>query len=245
MVDHRRRDEWAGRGRRRSRDASEELDEERALRDLQEQAGNRAVTGALESMHDPDPGTTAASSGDSPGLRLLGALRGRPAQVQRQAAGGLLRRGVRGPEVEALQADLARAGYALAVDGIFGPATQAAVTAFQRAAGLAVDGIAGPATRGALASGGKEVGKTAGKGGVAKEAWAPDETAKEAAAKKESEVAKEAWAPDETAKEAAAKKESEIAKEAWAPEDEDEAAAKGADATKATGETEKEDWWLT
>lgn len=38
----------------------------------------------------------------------------------------------------------------LVVDNIDGPATQAAVSEFQRRAGLVVDGVAGPATRGAL-----------------------------------------------------------------------------------------------
>jgi murein DD-endopeptidase MepM/ murein hydrolase activator NlpD len=54
-------------------------------------------------------------------------------------------------DVAALQVALrARGLYAGAVDGIAGPATAAAVRAFQAQAGLAVDGVAGPATHAAL-----------------------------------------------------------------------------------------------
>jgi hypothetical protein len=55
--------------------------------------------------------------------------------------------------VRALQGDLATLGfYGDALDGIAGPATIAAVTAYQRShPALAVDGIAGPATRAAIA----------------------------------------------------------------------------------------------
>src|SRR4051795_12027638 len=54
-------------------------------------------------------------------------------------------------DVAALEVALRAHGlYAGAVDGIAGPATAAAVRAFQAQAGLAVDGVAGPATRAAL-----------------------------------------------------------------------------------------------
>ncbi|MBR6522009.1 MAG: peptidoglycan-binding protein [Oscillospiraceae bacterium] len=64
----------------------------------------------------------------------------------------ILRRGSVGPQVELLQLGLSRAGYlpAQGIDGIFGPATQGAVTAFQRDSGLYADGIAGPRTWSAL-----------------------------------------------------------------------------------------------
>jgi chitosanase len=57
---------------------------------------------------------------------------------------------MRGEEVRLLQQSLAAAGHALEPDGVFGPATERAVIAFQHARGLVADGIAGPATWAAL-----------------------------------------------------------------------------------------------
>jgi murein DD-endopeptidase MepM/ murein hydrolase activator NlpD len=77
--------------------------------------------------------------------RALG-RRGRPPLGSR-----LLQRGRSGWDVAALQFLLWRRGYSPGgVDGVFGPATAAAVSAFQSAAGLGVDSVAGPATIGAL-----------------------------------------------------------------------------------------------
>lgn len=61
-----------------------------------------------------------------------------------------LRFGSRGDDVRELQTQLRAAGHDLALDGLFGPKTRAAVRAFQRARGLVPDGIVGPKTRGAL-----------------------------------------------------------------------------------------------
>ncbi|ALX67277.1 peptidoglycan-binding protein [Microbacterium sp. XT11] len=76
------------------------------------------------------------------------------AKVTAPAPSRILRRGSTGDLVRKLQETLKRnySLYAgkLAVDGIYGPATEAAVREFQRRAGLAVDGIAGPATLGKL-----------------------------------------------------------------------------------------------
>ena len=59
--------------------------------------------------------------------------------------------GSSGPQVQLLQLALKRAGAAnLALDGVFGSRTQAALRQFQRSRGLASDGIAGPATHRAL-----------------------------------------------------------------------------------------------
>ncbi|MBM7497388.1 CAP domain-containing protein [Oerskovia paurometabola] len=59
--------------------------------------------------------------------------------------------GASGPEVQALQERLRLHGQDLAADGAYGPATSAAVVAFQGARGLAPDGVVGPATTAALA----------------------------------------------------------------------------------------------
>ncbi|MBE0695187.1 MAG: DUF3380 domain-containing protein, partial [Aquamicrobium sp.] len=66
------------------------------------------------------------------------------------SATGMLRLASTGARVRELQHLLVRAGHPVNVDGDFGPATHAAVRAFQRAAGLEVDGVAGPQTMRAL-----------------------------------------------------------------------------------------------
>ncbi len=66
---------------------------------------------------------------------------------------GMLQQGSKGPEVLKLQKALAAAGFnPQGLDGSFGPKTEAALRAFQRAAGIAVDGRAGPQTWNALKS---------------------------------------------------------------------------------------------
>lgn len=71
-------------------------------------------------------------------------------------ADGMLTQGERGPEVQALQAKLARAGYTalngqpLGTDGVFGPNTHHAIRQFQTAQGLDDDGKAGRRTLAAL-----------------------------------------------------------------------------------------------
>lgn len=65
-----------------------------------------------------------------------------------------LRTGSRGDSVRLLQTLLNRAGYELAVDGIFGTMTRCSVKGFQSERGLAVDGIVGKQTWAALEGGG-------------------------------------------------------------------------------------------
>lgn len=62
----------------------------------------------------------------------------------------MLQRGATGDDVAALQERLAAAGFPVRVDGVFGPDTAEALTAFQRNAGLRPDAIYGDKTRGAL-----------------------------------------------------------------------------------------------
>lgn len=63
---------------------------------------------------------------------------------------GGIRLGDRGAEVIALQKLLIAAGQNIVADGSFGPATEAALRAFQKSKGLTVDGIAWPSTIAAL-----------------------------------------------------------------------------------------------
>ena len=67
----------------------------------------------------------------------------KPAPKPTPKSSNLVRRGDRGKEVKKIQ----RALGGLAVDGIFGPRTEARVKAFQKAMGIGVDGIVGPQTR--------------------------------------------------------------------------------------------------
>ena len=58
-----------------------------------------------------------------------------------------LREGSRGEAVKALQSQLnAKRGAGLAVDGVFGGGTKAAVVTFQNHAGIGADGVVGPTT---------------------------------------------------------------------------------------------------
>ena len=58
----------------------------------------------------------------------------------------LLKQGMKNESVKWLQFELNRLGYALAVDGKYGPKTKAAVSAYQKARWLKVDGIVGKET---------------------------------------------------------------------------------------------------
>lgn len=72
-----------------------------------------------------------------------------PAAKPPQESGGLAL-GARGEAVRQLQQQLAKIGYVLDVDAIFGPQTRAALLAFQQSRSLPQTGIADEATRAAL-----------------------------------------------------------------------------------------------
>jgi peptidoglycan hydrolase-like protein with peptidoglycan-binding domain len=105
--------------------------------------------------HDPSPKAGAASTTSSAQPDSFGAVHttGGAAKTETvHTADGILMHGDRSAAVRQLQTDLRHLGYTdahgkpLHIDGHFGPATQAAVEAFQRDHHLAVDGKAGPKT---------------------------------------------------------------------------------------------------
>jgi hypothetical protein len=102
----------------------------------------------------------ASSRADGPGVRRVALIALVALAAFAPAAGAAslhlgdrpLRPGDSGHDVRVLQAFLQARGLAAVVDGRFGPATQAAVRAFQRSAGLPASGVVGPLTVTALRS---------------------------------------------------------------------------------------------
>ena len=79
------------------------------------------------------------------------ASRSAPSSVGETAAWGHETGAAGRDEVAWIQSSLNQVmGSGLAVDGVIGPATRAAIAAFQRREGLGIDGIAGPITKAAL-----------------------------------------------------------------------------------------------
>lgn len=79
--------------------------------------------------------------------------KGAPVQASKPVTSrDYLLNGDTGSQVRAMQADLKKAGYSLAVDGIFGDGTEKAVKSFQLKNGLKDDGVFGKASRSKLAS---------------------------------------------------------------------------------------------
>lgn len=103
-----------------------------------------------------DPGVSFGA-GPIPGVTpdLTAGGRGGPSASEQafgppSAGHPTLRQGSNGPSVRELQAKLDQRGETLAVDGVFGALTRAAVVRFQQANGLDPDGIVGAMTWGAL-----------------------------------------------------------------------------------------------
>lgn len=91
------------------------------------------LTGFLYSLHDLRPARTDGTVGSAEQVETLS------------------RRGSRGNEVTTIQKKLKNWGYYTgSIDGIFGKLTEDAVRKFQRYNNLAVDGIAGPKTLAAM-----------------------------------------------------------------------------------------------
>lgn len=117
-----------------------------AVRWLYEQAIARAGHGLQVKGHKQ----LATTGTDCPGSAIMlwvqgGMLAPRPAGGQGGSPARLLKRGMTGADVKALQQKLK-----IPADGDFGPQTERAVIAFQKAHHLAGDGIVGPKTWAAL-----------------------------------------------------------------------------------------------
>ncbi|MER8503878.1 N-acetylmuramidase domain-containing protein [Mesorhizobium sp. M1142] len=79
-------------------------------------------------------------------LKMAAAYRRLSGSPPVSASTGMLRMGSTGARVRDLQTLLARAGYAVNVDGDYGPSTRDAVRDFQKAQKVTADGVAGPET---------------------------------------------------------------------------------------------------
>lgn len=119
--------------------------EKKALRDARDfiDRGSSAPGGLM--CHSDHKST--ACPGDARRNWVRGGQGGGGAASSRPGSLPTLRRGSRGDHVRVLQTVLNnRAGQRLAVDGDFGPSTEAAVKNLQRFFGLSVDGVVGPRT---------------------------------------------------------------------------------------------------
>jgi hypothetical protein len=110
-----------------------------------------AVAGVFSgSGHAPAvPPTTATTGSATTGSTSTAP--NNPASPIPAAPASALKPGDNSAKVKLLQRALARLGFRVGVvDGIYGPATQAAVTSFQKVKALTADGIVGPQTLRAL-----------------------------------------------------------------------------------------------
>jgi peptidoglycan hydrolase-like protein with peptidoglycan-binding domain len=112
----------------------EDADSESKTEDMEASGDAGADTGAVPTQTPPPApaGTEARQPGTGP------------------RAWPLVRSGAEGETVAAIQLLLTAHGYGTEADAVFGPATTAQVTSYQRDRSLAVDGIVGPDTWHAL-----------------------------------------------------------------------------------------------
>jgi putative chitinase len=105
----------------------------------------KLINGGLNGLEDRRALTAKAKSALAriEGIQFSGTV---PAREGRP----VLRRGSKGADVARLQSLLRDLGFALAIDGDFGPGTEVAVTRFQSERKLSADGIVGPQTWDAL-----------------------------------------------------------------------------------------------
>ena len=119
--------------------------------EAQEAQANRSALAALSAAIAP-----GEAPGAAPTATTAAAMRATPTPAPTATPAPTLAplsRGSKGAEVEALQRRLNELGYSVgAVDGQFGGKTEAAVRAFQAAAGLSATGIADGATQALLYS---------------------------------------------------------------------------------------------
>jgi peptidoglycan hydrolase-like protein with peptidoglycan-binding domain len=123
----------AGAGHRIAVDGSFGPDTETATRAFQRQLG-------VEPDGIVGPATHEATA------RLLAWLAAQRPILAVPPFAGTVRRGSTGPAVRAVQARLRARGWRIAVDGIYGPDTEAIVRRFQTNKGLTIDGITGYVT---------------------------------------------------------------------------------------------------
>jgi hypothetical protein len=99
------------------------------------------------STSTPPPATTGPATTTTPTTPASTT----PATPAATLPATVLKPGSSGDDVKTLQRALASAGQSPGtVDGVYGPKTEAAVTAFQTSAGITADGIYGPKTKAAL-----------------------------------------------------------------------------------------------
>lgn len=103
--------------------------------------------------HKEMPGANTACPGIDMGMvrnRLQFIINNGPAKEENPQMVSFLKLGDTGEAVKTLQGNLIKAGSKLKVDGSFGPATEAALKAYQNTNKLVPDGLYGPSTRNSL-----------------------------------------------------------------------------------------------